>query len=272
MRDQRGPMLDSGAPRWNSRVRHAHHGRRPAAVPPGLQGDRAGDRARRAGRRRPPALRAVVLRRARGQPRHRAPRDRGAGGRRPRRGTRARHVRPRRRPGRAAEHADEPLGARPLARAGGDLAGARLHGASGHDRRGGGVRDRSRRGAARARAPADAGRAADLAGQQPRTPALPAAARRGRLRDGLAVRRARADGPSARPRRLRAGGARGRHARGGAAGARRRHAGAVRDHRRDRRGRPGRRPGEDRLSRRPLSIPGDAHAPHAEGQGEGDRP
>ena len=97
----------------------------PAALSPGLPGDREGDRERAAAAGRPAALRALAVRRAGRQPRHRAAGDRGARRRRPRRGPRARLVRHRRRARRAAQHADEPVGAGPLARPGGERARAR---------------------------------------------------------------------------------------------------------------------------------------------------
>ena len=116
---------------------------------------------------------------------------------------------------------------------------------------------------------AHARRAADLARPQPRA----AAARCPALTEldfttRLAVRRARAR-TATRPRAPTTSSRRAARTarRGGAAGAGAGRAGPVRDDGRDRRGRPGRRPGPHRLPRRPLSIPGDADAPRCTGRG-----
>ena len=110
---------------WNSPLSHAAQPGASAAVPPGLPAAREGDRERRAATGRPAAVGALVVRRAGRQPRHRPASDRGARRRRPGREPRARLVRDRRRAGRAREHADEPVGAGPLARARGQRARAR---------------------------------------------------------------------------------------------------------------------------------------------------
>jgi hypothetical protein len=209
------------------------------------------------------------VRRAGGQPRHRASRDRGARPRRPGRSARARVLRDRRGAGRAAQHADEPVRARPIARPGRHVAGAGLRGASGDARRGGGVRHRPRRRAARAPAPAHARRPADLARPQPR-PAAPAArgARR-RLHDGVAVRRTRRRRPPPHARRLRGRGARRGRRRGRASRAGAGRAGPADHHRGDQGGRPGRRSRPHDLPGRSLPVPGDADAPPTTGEGEG---
>jgi len=209
------------------------------------------------------------VRRAGGQPRDRAPGDRGARPRRPGRGARARVVRDRRGAGRAAQHADEPLRARPLARPGGDLAGADLRGPSGDARRGGGVRDRTGRRAARAPAPADARRPADLARPQPRAAAPAAHGARHRLHHGVALRGARRRRPSPHARRLRGRGARGGRGRGRASRAGAGGAGPADHHRGDQGGRPGRRPRPHDLPGRSLPVPGDADASPTTGEGEG---
>jgi hypothetical protein len=209
------------------------------------------------------------VRRARGQPRHRAPRDRGARPRRPGRGARARIVRDRRGTGRAAQHAHEPLRARPLTRSGGDLARAHQRSASGHARRGRGVRHRPGRRGLRAAPPAHARRAADLARPQPGGAATAAHGARSGLHHRLALHGARRRGPPPHARRLRGRGARGGRRRGGAARAGARIARAANDHRGDHGGWPGRRSRPDHLPGRSVSIPGDAHASPSEGEGEG---
>ena len=219
---------------------------------------------------RSPAVRALVLRRARRQPRDRAPGARGADGRRTRDEPRARLGRHRRRGARAAEHAHEPVRGGALARARRERARARRRRPPRDDRRGGGVRDRARRRGVRAAPAADARRPADLDRRQPG--AAPPAAGRARhgLQHGLALRGTRPRRPRARPRGLPARGARRGRLRGGAARPGAGRAGPVRDHGGDRRGRPGHRPRPYRVSGGSLSVPGDADAPRSPGR-EGDR-
>ena len=151
LRDQKGPDGLTLRPQgWNSRSLHAPAPCVPAALSPRVPADRGGDRERRVAPGRAAALRAMASATSSGVSRATVRRaleelvadglveTRGPGVVRGGRGARG-----------ASERADEPVGARPLARP--DRVGprARARGPAGDDRRGRGLPDRARRRAAR---------------------------------------------------------------------------------------------------------------------------